>query len=112
MADSLIKANALVQQRAAFLLIEGTIDIAEDADYIFYANGYDAVHLTLGNKTLLKEEGPSRNLSASYIVSLAKGKYPLRMELLHKTAASEPHFSVYRSKSGDDHWWENRVLDF
>jgi len=111
-ADSLIKVNALVQQHTAFLVMEGSIDITEDAEYIFYANGYDAVRLTLGTKTLLHEEGISRNLSASYIVSLAKGKYPLRLELLHTTAAAETHFSVYRSKSGDDQWWEHRLLDF
>jgi predicted alpha/beta superfamily hydrolase len=111
-ADSLIKANALLHQRAALLLIEGTIDIAEDAEYIFYVNGVNAARLTLGSKTLLKEEGSGRDISASYIVSLARGKYTLRLELLHATAASEPHFSVYRSKSDNDHWWEYRVLDF
>jgi hypothetical protein len=111
-ADSLVKLNTLLQQHAAFLLIEGTIDIAEDAEYIFYVNGYDAVNLSLEGRDLLKEEGISHNPSSSCIVSLAKGKYLLRLQLLHKTAALEPHFSVYRSRSGDDHWWEHRILDF
>lgn len=111
-ADSLTKVNALLQQRSGCLLMEGTIDITEDAEYVFYVNGFDAVRLTLGGKILLQEKGISQNPSLSYIVSLTRGKYPLRLELLHKTAALEPHFSMYRSKSGNDHWWENRVLDF
>jgi hypothetical protein len=111
-ADSLVKLNALLQQRAAYLLIEGTVDITEEAAYIFYVNGFDAAELTLGGKTLWKEEGPDHNPSPSYIVSLKKGKYSLQLKLLHKTKALEPHFSVYRSRSGNDQWWENRVLDF
>lgn len=111
-ADSLVKINALLHQRAAFLLIEGFIDIVEDADYIFHANGFDAVQLTLGGKTLLQEQGINRNPSPSFIVTLTKGRYPLRLEFLHKTATLEPHFTMYRSRSGNDHWWENRVLDF
>jgi hypothetical protein len=92
--------------------MEGIIDIPEDAEYIFYVNGFDAARLTLGGKTLWKEEGINRNPSPSFIVSLTKGKYPLRLELLRTTISQEPHFSVFRSRSANDRWWENRMLDF
>lgn len=108
--DPATKVKTLVMQQSAFLLVEGTIDITEDADYVFYVNGYDMVRLRLGGKTLLKEE-ITQNMMASYIVSLVKGKYSLRLELLHKTARFEPNFSMFRSRSGKDQWWENRVLD-
>jgi predicted alpha/beta superfamily hydrolase len=110
--DSLVKINSLLHQRTAFLLIDGFIDITEDAEYIFHTIGFDAVQLTVGGKTLLQEQGINRNPSPSFIVTLKKGRYPLRLAILHKTPTLEPHFTIFRSKSGTDHWWENRLLDF
>ena len=110
-ADSLVKLAALMQQRAGFLTITGTIDVMEDSEYVFYANGFDAVRLSVGGKVLCQEDIHG-NPASSYIISLKKGRYSLRLELLHKTASLEPHFSMSRSRSDNLHWWENRILDF
>ena len=46
------------------------------------------------------------------VLGQSESNKPLHLAFLHKTATLEPHFTMYRSKSGTDHWWENRVLDF
>jgi predicted alpha/beta superfamily hydrolase len=104
--DSLFKIDPL----STNVLIEGTMEVPYDAAYIFALNGYDSTQFSLGGKMLWKNDGTVPQ--QSYILSLKKGKYSFRLELQHSSPDKEPHFSIYRSKSASDHWWEDQVAGY
>ncbi|WP_441573955.1 hypothetical protein [Chitinophaga sp. RAB17] len=80
------------------------MDITEDAEYVFYVNGNDKVQLSLGGKLLINAENAPGMFKASCITTLSKGRYPLRLELLHSTARLELTLIIYCSRSGIDNW--------
>ena len=111
-ADSLFKFSSLQSKVPFLLVIEGLIDVPKDAEYVFYANGYDATQLSLGDKDLFKIDNGKVKPSQSYVVSLLKGKYPMRLVILKKTNDPQPHFTIFQSRPDSEKWWENRWINF
>jgi hypothetical protein len=110
--DSLFKFNSLRSQVPFLLVIEGMMDVPKDAEYVFYVNGYDAIELSLAGKNLFKTDKGKMNPSQSYVASLSKGKYPMRVVILKKANDSELHFTIFQSRSDSEKWWENRWMNF
>jgi hypothetical protein len=110
--DSLFKFNSLRSQVPFLLVIEGMMDVQKEAEYVFYVNGYDAIELSLAGKNLFKTDNGKMNPSQSYVASLLKGKYPIRLVILKKANDPELSFTIFQSKTESEKWWENRWMNF
>ena len=111
-ADSLFKFNSLRSNVPFLLVIEGVMDIPKDAEYVFYVNGYDAIQLSLAGKNLFKIDDGKMNPSQSYVASLLKGKYPMRLVILKKANEPQPHFTIFQSRPDSEKWWETPWINF
>ncbi|MGZ3753059.1 MAG: alpha/beta hydrolase-fold protein [Mucilaginibacter sp.] len=84
-ADSSFDINKLPVQNNFALLIEGAIEIKEDGYYVFGLDSDDGSRLYLGNQLLIDYDGLHGNGKArSYVLPLAKGLYPVRLEYFQK----------------------------
>jgi len=110
-ADS-FKFNSLRDKVPFLLVVEGMLDVPADAEYVFYAKGYDAIELSLAGRTLFKTDNGKMQPSNSFVASLSKGRYPIRMVMSKKTLEPEPDFIIFQSKPGSDKWWEFELLSF
>ena len=111
-ADSLFTFSSFHNKAPFLLVIEGMIDVPKDAEYVFYANGYDAIQLSLAGKNLFKTDDGKMHPAQSYVASLLKGKYPVRLVILKKTNDAEPHFIIFQSRPDSEKWWEKRWMNF
>jgi hypothetical protein len=110
--DSLFKLQKLVNDSVGIVVVEGMLDITEEGEYVFFAEGYDAVQLDVAGKTLFKVDSAATSPSQSYVASLSKGKYPMRLVVDHKAAGRGPHFIIFQSKPESEKWWEHPWKNF
>jgi predicted alpha/beta superfamily hydrolase len=84
-ADSTFDINKLPRQNNFALLIDGEIEIKENGYYLFGLGSDSGSKLYLGNQLLINFDGlHAGGKVQSYILPLAKGFYPLRLEYSHK----------------------------
>lgn len=111
-ADSSFKFNTLRDKVPFLLVVEGMLDVPADAEYVFYAKGYDAIELSFAGRNLFKAGDAKVQPSNSFVASLSKGRYPMRMVMSKKTLEPEPDFIIFQSRPGSDKWWEMELLSF
>jgi hypothetical protein len=66
------------------LVIDGFIETKEEGYYMFLFNADKNSKLYLGDKLLMQWDGNYNRLTYTYMLPLAKGFYPFRIEYLHK----------------------------
>ncbi|WP_184546952.1 alpha/beta hydrolase-fold protein [Mucilaginibacter sp. FT3.2] len=66
------------------LVIDGMLETKEDGYYLFILDADKGSKLYVGNKLLIQWDGNYNQRTFTYILPLAKGFYPLRIEYLHK----------------------------
>ena len=83
--DKNFDINKFPRQNNFALLIEGEIEIKEDGYYLFGLDSDDGSKLYLGNQLLINYDGlHGGGKTQSYVLPLAKGFYPLRLEYFQK----------------------------
>ena len=83
--DKNFDINKFPRQNNFALLIEGEIEIKEDGYYLFGLDSDDGSKLYLGNQLLIDYDGlHGSGKTQSYVLPLAKGFYPLRLEYFQK----------------------------
>jgi hypothetical protein len=66
------------------------MEIKEDGYYTFQLNGGSGSDLYLGNKLLIgNDEDGVNGKSRSYVVPLAKGYYPFKLEVFRKKGSTD-----------------------
>jgi predicted alpha/beta superfamily hydrolase len=93
----------------AAVLIEGYIDIPEDGYYVVAANAPDGSALYLGDRVIL-ETKPGNTRLESFAIPLKKGLYSLRFESFRKSGSPDFEYYIFRTKAGNDNWWETPFL--
>ena len=111
-ADSSFDFNTLRDKVPFLLVVDGMLDVPADAEYVFYARGYDAIELSLAGRNLFKTGNGKMQPSNSFVASLSKGKYSMRMVMSKKTLEPEPDFIIFQSSPGSEKWWERELLSF
>lgn len=86
LADTDFQIENLPRKNNFALVIDGMIEAKEDGYYIFVWEADTGSKLYLKNQLLIQWEGSLSSKTASYIVPLKKGFYPIRIEYLHKNA--------------------------
>ncbi|MDN5284099.1 MAG: hypothetical protein JWR38_373 [Mucilaginibacter sp.] len=76
--------DKLPRQNNFALLIDGQLETKEDGYYIFALDADAGSKLYLGNQLLFTTDSLHKH-GKSYILPLAKGFYPFRVEYMHKT---------------------------
>jgi hypothetical protein len=107
--DKDFKIDKLPHEGAAFL-IDGSFEITEDGYYVFVLESDNEAKLFVGDKMIIERTGASSKGMQSFVLPLKKGMYPVRVELLRKKGASDPHFFVNRTKTGNDQWWQTEFF--
>jgi len=88
--DSAFDINKLPSQNNFALLIDGVIEIKEDGYYLFGLASDSSSKLYLNNQTVINYDGLHSGVKVqSYILPLAKGFYPLRLEYFHKDGSPD-----------------------
>jgi len=75
--------DSLPRKNIYALQIDGFVEIKEDGYYMFLFDGDNHSKLYLGGKQLIQWEGNYGRRTASYMLPLTKGFYPVRIEYLH-----------------------------
>jgi predicted alpha/beta superfamily hydrolase len=73
-------------------LFEGYIEIKEEGNYIFGLGSDDGSKLYLGNQLMFDLDGLHAMSDKSYVVTLEKGFYPLRLEYFQKGGGANLEF--------------------
>ncbi|MBL7696839.1 MAG: alpha/beta hydrolase [Chitinophagaceae bacterium] len=102
--DSTFQLASLIESKPTLVVLEGSITIPEDAEYIFYCNGYDAMEFELAGKQLMK--GQNIPGGDSYVASLTKGIYPVKLNVVRKAGDMPPIFLIFQAKPEKEKWWE------
>lgn len=76
--------DKLPRKKNYALVVDGLIEAKEEGYYIFLFEADKNSRLYVGNKLLIQWDGNYTRRTFSYILPLAKGFYPLRVEYLHK----------------------------
>ena len=83
--DKNFNIDKLPRQNNFALLIEGEIEIQQDGYYLFGLDSDDGSKLYLGNQLLIDYDGlHGSGKTQSYVLPLAKGFYPIRLEYFQK----------------------------
>jgi predicted alpha/beta superfamily hydrolase len=83
--DKNFDINKFPRQNNFALLIEGEIEIKQDGYYVFGLDSDDGSKLYLGNQLLIDYDGlHGSGKTQSYVLPLAKGFYPIRLEYFQK----------------------------
>ena len=78
--------DKLPRKKNYALVVNGFIESREEGYYLILLDADKDTKLYLGGKQLIQWDGNYQRRSNSFIVPLAKGFYPLRIEYLHKNA--------------------------
>ncbi len=88
--DSTFDINKLPRQNNFALRVDGEIEIKEEGYYLFGLASDSGSKLYLDNQLLINYDGlHSGGKVQSYILPLANGFYPLRLEYFHKDASPD-----------------------
>lgn len=101
--------NQLRGEKNSFYVIDGTINVIEEAYYVFYALSDNGCKVTLGDRVLFDSDGLESD-AQSFVVPLKKGVYPMRLEFFQKKGSPDIHFFIRFTKGGNDRWWENQFF--
>jgi len=101
--------NKFKARNNAAFLIEGNLEIPEEGYYVFASNAVDGSILYLGNRIIL-ETKPGNQGIKSFAIPLKKGLYPFRFQLLQKKGSPQIVYYIFRTKPGNDNWWETPFL--
>ena len=94
--------NKLPKQQNFACLLEGQLEIKTDGYYIFGIDADGGAKLSLGNALLIDYNGiHSSGNFQSYIVPLAKGFYPVRIEYFQKEANPSLNLMYITPESND-----------
>jgi predicted alpha/beta superfamily hydrolase len=96
----------------AAYVVKGTLQIEESGYYIFAAFGGDAAKATVAGQTFFNVGDFDGKEGRSYVLPLDKGVYPFQVELLRKSSSPEVSFSIFKSSSPEQRWWEQRIMGF
>ncbi len=102
--DSTFTLRNLVGTNATLIVVDGLLDIPADGEYVFYTNANEAMEFELAGRQLLKAKG--RSGGESFVATLAKGKYPVKISMAAKTGDMSPIFMIFQAKRGVAKWWE------
>jgi hypothetical protein len=97
--------NKFKAKNNAAFLIEGNLEIPEEGYYIFASDAVDGSILYLGNRVIL-ETKPGNQGIKSFAIPLKKGFYSFRFELLRKRGSPQIAYYIFRTKPGNDNWWQ------
>ena len=87
--DKDFNVTKLPRQTNFACLIEGYIQIVQDGHYIFVLDSDDGSKFFLGNNLLITYDGLHGSGSPkTYILPLAKGFYPIRLEFFQKAGGA------------------------
>jgi len=65
-------------------VIDGYLEIKEEGNYIFALTSDDGSKMYLGNQSIINLDGLHGSIDGSYVVTLEKGFYPVRIEYFQK----------------------------
>lgn len=102
--DSTFLLRNFMGTRPTLVVVDGLLDIPADGEYVFYTNVNEAMELELGGRKLLR--GTSRHGGESYVVTLMKGKYPVKFSMARKSGDDPPVLMIFQAKRGVAKWWE------
>ena len=108
--DKDFNVNKPKAEKSSAYLIKGYIEVPEDGYYVFYVNSEGGSKMYVGGKLFIELNGKPGSTSQSYALSLKRGFYSLRLELLRKKDAPDIQFLVFRTKTQNDNWWETEFL--
>lgn len=109
MVDETFSFTVLRGEKNSAYLIDGSIDIPEDAYYVFYAQSDNGSRVTVRNQVLFETDGVERD-DQSFVLPLKKGIYPMRLEFFQKKGAGHIVFFIRRTKAENDRWWETQFF--
>ena len=88
--DNNFEINKLPRQKNFALLIDGEIEIKEDGYYLFGLDAVDGSKFYISNQLVMTYDSlQSKGHTQSYVLPLAKGFYPVRMEYFKKDQGSD-----------------------
>jgi predicted alpha/beta superfamily hydrolase len=102
--DSAFAIRNFVGDKPKLIIVEGLLDIPSDGEYIFYTPINEAMQFELAGRQLMKGNG--RYGGESYVVTLVKGKYPVKLSIAKKSGDVPALFMVFQAKPGVAKWWE------
>lgn len=83
-----------------------TRDLLIPADgYFVFAVRASRAHLTLGDTTLISNDGPDDQRMQTFIVPLRQGAYALSVDFVTTTANPSLHLGVFRCSDEQPEWW-------
>jgi predicted alpha/beta superfamily hydrolase len=96
-ADSTLNVKKLPRNKDYALLLTGWLQAREDGYYTFYFRNQKGAKLYIGDRLLIQYNETMQARAVSYIVPLAKGFYPFRVEYVGKKAdpIESPFFPYY-----------------
>ncbi len=94
------------------IVLDGGLEISEDAYYIFLVPVAEAIRLNLGGKALLDCDGRNCDGMQTYGSYLKKGMYPLHAEILRKKGSADLSFTIFRTTPSNDRWWQNEFMKY
>lgn len=101
--------NKFKARNNAAFLIEGNLEIPEEGYYVFASNAVDGSILYLGNRVIFETKPDNQGIK-SFAIPLKKGIYSFRLELLQKKGSPFIDYYIFRTKPGNDNWWETPFL--
>jgi predicted alpha/beta superfamily hydrolase len=97
--------NKFKAKNNSAFLIEGNLEIPEEGYYVFASNAVDGSILYVGNRVVLETKPDNQGIK-SFAIPLKKGLYPFRFQLLQKKGSPPILYYIFRTKPGNDNWWE------
>lgn len=101
--------NKFKARNNAAFLIEGNLEIQEEGYYVFATNAGDGSIQYLENRVILETKPDNKEIK-SFAIPLKKGFYSFRLELLQKRGSPDIDYYIFRTKPGNDDWWETPFL--
>lgn len=102
--DSTFQIAKLTAYKPTLFIIDGSLEIPQDGDYVFYAYGCYDLDFQLAGKAMLT--GPTKQSGSSYAVSLERGRYPVKLSLAARLGDTSPQFMIFKLDPGKQKWWE------
>ncbi len=102
-ADSTFKFSNIDVPNATMVL-QGSLYIPEDGTYVLYVDGYNKMRFDFEGATILQLDTADLYPSQSYLASLVKGNYSLKLEM-SRHAERQPNFRIFKSAPPHEQWW-------
>lgn len=95
----------------AHIVLQGSLNIPEDGTYVIFCDGYTKVRFDLEGTTLFKQDSADLYPSQSYVASLVKGNYAVKLELTRRPD-HQPNFLIFKTTPPYERWWERQWKQF